>query len=465
MRSLLLLLSGVTLLTADVLTRVSKHADHFGAVSRQIWETPELGFAETKSSGLLQDALRSHGFAIQGGIAGMPTAFAASWGSGKPVIVLMGEFDALPGLSQKDIPIQEPLRMGAPGHGCGHNLLGAGSALAAVAVKEEMEARGFKGTIRYYGTPAEEGGGGKIYMIHRGLFSDVDVALYWHPNDTNTVNLRPYIANNGGKFRFYGLASHAMRADRGRSALDGVMIMLNALELLREHIPTETRVQYVITNGGKAANIVPDFAEVELVARGPDATVLKLVWERILKCAQAGALASETRFEFEQGVNYANLLPNDALADVLARAMQKAGGYEYSADERNFAATLQKTLGVTISVPGPETVITDKSQDPFPASGDIGDVSWIVPTAQVMASTYVPGVTSHTWQATACVGSSIGRKGMVVAARTLALAAIELFASPAQVQAAHESFAKRRAGRTWTTHIAPDSKPRLPLSK
>src|SRR5688572_23068946 len=169
MRSLLLLLSGVTLLTADVLSRVSKHADHFGAMSRQIWETPELGFAETKSSGLLQDALRSHGFAIQGGIAGMPTAFAASWGSGKPVIVLMGEFDALPGLSQKDIPIQEPLRMGAPGHGCGHNLLGAGSALAAVAVKEEMEARGFKGTIRYYGTPAEEDGGGKIYMIHRGL--------------------------------------------------------------------------------------------------------------------------------------------------------------------------------------------------------------------------------------------------------------------------------------------------------
>ena len=200
---LLLIVSAGGLAAADeVLARVSNHADRFGAVSRQIWETPELGFHETKSSGLLQQELRANGFTIQAGVAGMPTAFTASWGSGKPVIVLLGEFDALPGLSQKDVPTQEPVQAGAAGHGCGHNLLGAAAALAAVAVKEEMAARGLKGTIRYYGTPAEEGGGGKIYMIHAGLFRDVDTVLTWHPADENRVNLGSNLANNGGRFRF-----------------------------------------------------------------------------------------------------------------------------------------------------------------------------------------------------------------------------------------------------------------------
>ena len=327
MRWLLLLIFGVGRLAAadDVLLRVAAHSDRFGAISRQIWESPELGFHETMSSALLQKELHDAGFAVQAGVAAMPTAFTASWGSGKPVIVVLGEFDALPGLSQKDVPAQDPVQAGAPGHGCGHNLLGSGAALAAVAVKEELAARGLKGTIRYYGTPAEEGGGGKIYMIHAGLFGDVDAVLTWHPGDVNRVNLGSNLANNGGRFRFYGVASHAAAApERGRSALDGVMIMLNAVEFLREHVPQETRIHYIITNGGKAPNVVPDFAEVELIARNPDAVTLDGVWARILKCAQAGALASETRFEFAQGTNYANILPNDTLADVLARRHRKS---------------------------------------------------------------------------------------------------------------------------------------------
>jgi len=321
MRTALFLLNASLFAASDgVLARVDSHSARFGAISRQIWQTPELGFHETKSSDLLQQELRVNGFAIQANIAGMPTAFIASWGGGAPIIVLLGEFDALPGLSQKDVPVQEPVLAGAPGHGCGHNLLGAASALAAVAIREEMQARGLKGTIRHYGTPAEEGGGGKIYLLHAGFFRDVDAVLTWHPGDTNAVNLGSSLANNGGKFRFYGVASHAAAApDRGRSALDGVMIMLNAVEMLREHVPQETRSHYIITNGGSAPNIVPAFAEVSLIARSPDASVLNGVWERILKCAQAGALASETRMEFEQGTNYANVLPNDALAAVLAQ--------------------------------------------------------------------------------------------------------------------------------------------------
>ncbi len=464
MRSILLLACSAAGLFAadDVLTRVAAHADHFGAISRQIWETPELGFHENKSSSLLQQELKANGFAVKADVAGMPTAFTAEWGSGKPVIGIMGEFDALPGLSQKSEPMQAFVQEGAPGHGCGHNLLGSASALAVVAIKEEMQARGIKGTIRYYGTPAEEGGGGKIYMIHAGLMKDVDAMLEWHPGSTNSVNLGSMLANNGGLFRFYGVAAHAAAAPaRGRSALDGVMIMLHAVEMLREHVPQETRIHYVITNGGSAANIVPAFAEVNIIARHPDALILNGIWDRIVKCAQAGALASETRMEFEQGTNYANRLPNDALAEVLSRAMHKAGGYQYSAEEQAFADTLRKSLQDVAPGPGPETVNTDKSTSVGMASSDAGDVSWNVPTGGFNAATFVPGVAAHTWQAAACAGNSIGRKGMLVAARTLSLAAIDLFQNPAEVKAARESFEKRLAGRKWTTRIAPDSKPRL----
>jgi aminobenzoyl-glutamate utilization protein B len=459
----LLLATAAFLSAADndaVLARVAAHADRFGVVSREIWETPELGFHENKSSPLLQQELRANGFQVVAGVAGMPTAFTATFGNGKPVIALMGEFDALPGLSQKDVPMLAPAQAGAPGHGCGHNLLGSASALAAVAIKEEMQAKGLKGTLRYYGTPAEEGGGGKIYMLHAGLFRDVDAVLAWHPGDSNRVNMSSLLANNGGRFRFYGVASHAAAApDRGRSALDGVMIFLNSVEYLREHVPQETRIHYIITNGGSAPNIVPAFAEANLVARNPDAAVLAGIWERVMDCARAGALASGTRMEFEQGTNYSNVLPNDALTEVLGRAMQKAGGYEYTPGEKTFATELQKTLGGPVRSPGPEKVRTDMSEGTGSASSDSGDVSWVVPTAQFTAATFVPGVSAHTWQAAACAGTSIGRKGMVVAARTLAVAGVELFENPSKVKAAHDAFEKRLDGRKWSTRIAPDSKP------
>ncbi|MFN7993261.1 MAG: amidohydrolase [Bryobacteraceae bacterium] len=459
---LLLLTAGAAMGGDAVLDRVSAHAERMGALSRQIWESPELGFHETHSSGLLQQEFRANGFTVEAGVAGMPTAFTATWGEGKPVIGILGEFDALPGLSQSDIPRQEAVRAGAPGHGCGHNLLGTAAALAAIAIKEELAARKLPGTIRYYGTPAEEGGGGKIYLLHAGLFNDVDAVLTWHPGDVNSVNLGSSLANNGGKFRFYGVAAHAAAApERGRSALDGAMIMLNAVEMLREHVPEETRIHYIISNGGSAANVVPAFAEVTLIARSPDAGTLAAIWERIMKCAQAGALASETRFEFEQGTNYANILPNDTLSDVLGRAMRRAGGYDYSSEERRFAEEIGKTLGSAVHSPGPETVRVDRSEGHAPASTDVGDVSWVVPTSAFTAATFVAGVAPHTWQATACAGTSIGRKGMLVAARTLALGGMELFTDPGAVRGARDSFEKRRAGRSWTTHITAGSKPLL----
>ncbi|MDR3717816.1 MAG: amidohydrolase [Bryobacteraceae bacterium] len=462
MRLLILLLGLVAALPAQdgVLSRVSAHAARFGAISRQIWESPELGFHEVKSSALLRDELRTAGFTIHDGVAGMPTAFTAEWGTGKPVIAIIGEFDALPGLSQKDVPHAEPVTAGAPGHGCGHNLLGTASALAAVAVKEEMQARGLKGTVRFYGAPAEEGGGGKIYMLHAGLFRDADVALTWHPGDLNQVSLQSSLANNGAKFRFYGTAAHAAAApERGRSALDGAMVMLNAVEFLREHVPQETRIHYIISNGGSAPNIVPAFAEVTLIARNPDATTLNGIWERILKCAQAGALATETRVETVQGTNYANFLPNDTLSAVAARSMRKAGGYDYTPEERQFAEELQKTLPGAASRPGPNELSLEMSGGSWPASTDVGDVSWNVPAVNFYAATFVPGSVPHTWQSAACAGTSIGRKGMLVAARTLALSAIELLEKPQEIEAAKADFEKRKAGRSWVTRIGADAKP------
>ncbi len=465
MRSLFLLLGFLPLACgADdtVLARVAAHADRFGAISRQIWESPELGFHEQRSSALLRDELRANGFTIADAVAGMPTAFTASWGSGKPVIGILGEFDALPGLSQKDIPTQEPVVAGAPGHGCGHNLLGSGAALAAVAVKEEMQARGLKGTIRFYGTPAEEGGGGKIYMINAGLFRDVDVVLTWHPNDANRVNLHSYLANNGAKFKFYGIASHAASApEKGRSALDGALLMLHAVEILREHVPQETRMHYIISNGGSAPNIVPAFSEVTLQARHPDMTTLEGIWQRILKCAQAGALATDTRVEVEQSTNYSSTLPNDALCALVGRNMRKAGGYEYSAEERKFAEEIQKSLPGGKSLPGPNQVLADAEEGTDSASTDVGDVSWNVPTLSFVAATYVPGTAAHSWQATAQAGMSIGRKGMLVAARTLALSVVDLLQDAHAIDAARASFEQRKAGRTWTTHIVSGSKPPL----
>ncbi len=306
---------------------------------------PEVGYKETKSSALLRDELKAAGFRIDEGVAGMPTGFVATWGSGKPVIGIMGEFDALPGLSQETVPEQKARVSGAPGHGCGHNLLGVASLAAALAVKAQLESRKLPGTIRYYGTPAEEGGNGKVYMVRAGLFSDADVVLHWHPNDRNIALRGSTLAVISAKFRFKGIAAHAASApDRGRSALDAVMVMTHAVDLLREHIPQESRLHYIITKGGVAPNIVPESAEIYMYARHPKITVLDGIWERILKTAEAGALATGTTMEMELVGSTPEVLPNEAMTALFDKNLREVGGVTYTAEERAFAATLQKSF-------------------------------------------------------------------------------------------------------------------------
>lgn len=449
--------------SSSILARVDAHAARFGDVSRQIWEFAEPGFQETKSAALLVQELKQSGFRVREGVAEMPTAFVAEWGSGKPVIGIMGEYDSLPGLSQENEAEKKPRVAGGYGHGCGHNLLGSGAALAAVAVKETLEAAKIPGTIRYYGTPAEEGGDGKIYMIRAGLFSDADVILTWHPNDRNIATLQSTLALIGAKFRFHGTASHAAAApEKGRSALDAAMLMGHAVDMLREHIPQESRMHYVISHGGDAPNIVPAETELYLYARHPHMQVLDGIWSRVLKCADAGALATETTMTLQLVGSDYDILPNDALTSLIDRRLREVGGFAYTPEEQTFAEGIRKTVLTDSALPlGSQQTIRPMNEPVGIGSTDAGDVSWVVPMGWFMTATNVPGVSNHSWQATACTGGTIGRKAMVVAAKTLALSAIDLFTDPAQVKAARESFEKRRAGLEYKSRIPADMKPPL----
>ena len=449
---------------AEILKLVDASAPRYKEVSKEIWGFAELGYHENKSSTLLQTQLKDAGFTIQSGVADEPTAFIASYGSGSPVIAILGEYDALPGLSQKAIATREPVVNAAPGHGCGHNLLGSGAALAAVATKQFMAEHHLSGTLRYYGTPAEEGGSGKVYMVRAGLFKDVDVVLHWHPADNNSVNNGGMLAVTSAKFTFHGVASHAaMAPDRGRSALDAVMLMGSGLEFMREHIPSNARIHYVITKGGAAPNIVPDLAEMDLIARDPYMQVLDGIWARILKVAQGAALMTETTLEIRNVGSDANIIGNDALARVAQRNLEAVGGYQLDASQRIFAMEIQKTLtpGNAVSLDQTDVIQPLRPVDPNApaASTDVGDVSWNVPTIGFGAATFVPGVAPHTWQAAASAGTSIGQDGMVVASKALALTAVELFKDPALVTSAKVEFHRQLEGKTYESAIPLAQKP------
>jgi aminobenzoyl-glutamate utilization protein B len=444
-----------------LLAAMDARAEHFGGLARRIWEFSEVGYKETQSSAALREELRTAGFEIKEAVAEIPTAFVASWGSGKPVIGILAEFDALPGLSQQDVPEKKPRVEGGPGHGCGHNLLGVGATFAAIAVKDVLSEKKLGGTVRLYGTPAEEGGGGKVYMSRAGVFSDVDAVLTWHPGDRNQAGLSTTLANINAKFRFRGQASHAASApERGRSALDAVLLTAHGLELLREHIPSETRIHYVITKGGEAPNVVPDLAEVYVYARHSDMATLDGIWSRIVKCAEAGALATETRMEMELVNSVYNTLPNDALAALVDRNLRRVGGIQYTAEEQAFAEKLARSFPeAKDALPlGSQEQVKPPREDVSSSSTDVGDVSWQVPTSALTTATFVPGTPGHSWQSAACAGMTIGAKGMLVAAKTLALTAVDLFTDPAQVRAARQSFDKRRAGFEYRSRLPPGQK-------
>jgi len=453
----------------QIMTLVDKDASNLQRATLDIWKFAELGYLETQSSGLLQKQLKQVGFTVTAGVAGMPTGFIGSFKNGKgPVIGILAEFDALPGLSQKAF---SPVKMAEPGmaagHGCGHNVFGAASVAAAIAVKRWMVANKVEGEIRLYGTPAEEGGSAKAYFVRDGYFKDVDIALHWHPGNVNTASQAASMANISGKFHFYGRSAHAASAPwKGRSALDGVEALGAMVNLMREHVLPSTRIHYVITDGGKAPNVVPDFAEVYYYVRDVDADVVRSVMSRVQEAARGAALGTGTRVEWEQTGGVLSLLPNAALMKVMDRNLHLVGGVQYTAQERKFAAELARALE-----PGSPAIDTAQKVEDAKiiaggfASTDVADISWVTPTAGFSTAAFIPGSAGHSWQNVSAAGSSISVKAGVNAAKTLALTAAELFRSPDEIAAAKAELETKRGKDFVYKAMIGDRKPPLDYRK
>jgi aminobenzoyl-glutamate utilization protein B len=382
----------------------------------------------------------------------MPTSFIAEYGSGTPIIGLLAEYDALPDMSQKAIPVKETDPARTAGQACGHHLFGAGSLAAAVHIKNWLDETKTSGTIRLYGTPAEEGGGGKVYMVRAGLFNDVDAVLSWHPGDRNQASARSSLAAISARFRFKGAAAHAAAAPwRGRSALDGVEAMNYMVNLMREHVTPETRMHYAILNGAKAPNIVPAFAEVVYIVRHPDMRECKDLFQRVVQASTAAALGTDTQVSHEITTGYFNKLPNKALAELMYGNLKAVGGVSYTEEEKLFAVEIMKSYPSEKLSPEDANKIGKFEVIEVGKGGstDVGDISWVRPTTGLSAATWVPGTIAHSWQAVAAGGMSIGHKGMLVAAKTLTLTAIDLYNQPDKLVEAEKELQERR-GKDFT---------------
>ena len=442
---------------------VINHKKQFSDLAIEIWNHAEMGYQETKSSNLLAYELEKEGFTITKNVADIPTAFIAEYGSGGPVIGIIGEFDALPGLAQSNSPFKEVIDNGTgAGHACGHHLFGAASAWAAVAVKEWLEFNGIKGRVRFYGTPAEEGGSGKVYMVREGLFDDVDIVLHWHPDDINSANSRTSNSNKSAKFTFNGISSHAAGApEKGRSALDGVESMNMMVNMLREHIPQESRIHYVITKGGLAPNVVPDLAEVYYYVRHPEMRMVEELFNRVVKTAEGAAIGTDTKMTYEVMHGNYSLLPNDVIQKIMHKNLATFGGIKYSDKEIEYAKTIYKTfLEPTMEI-GSQEFVSDYTTSHSYGSTDVGDVSWVVPTAGIRIATWVPGTAAHSWQAVAAGGTSIGLKGAELAARTISATAVEIFTNPHIIQEAKQELESRVGASFEYKALLGDRKPPL----
>ena len=445
----------------DHLKSIDQKSNQYSEIALAIWNYAEMGYQEEQSSALLQKTLAKEGFTIKKGVAGIPTAFVAEYNNDGPVIAILGEYDALPGLSQKAVPYKESAGKRA-GHACGHHLFGTASAAAAISLKEYVEKNNIKGTIRFYGCPAEEGGSGKVYMTRAGLFNDVDIALHWHAGSGNSANPRPALANKSAKFRFYGRSAHAAGApEEGRSALDAVEALNYMTNLMREHMDTSARIHYVITRGGEAPNVVPDFAEVYYYSRHPKRDEVIKLFDRIVKAAEGAALGTGTTMDYEMIGGTHDLLYVPTLQKRVHANFTKIGGYEYNDEEMRFAKDIAKSLGKPLDLNYVKTVEPYTLGSKSGGSTDVGDVSYTVPTAGLRAATWVPGTPAHSWQAVAAGGTSLGAKGMMIAAKALALTGMQLLDDPAFIKKVQEEFVEIRGKDFQYIPLLGDREPAL----
>ena len=464
---------------------IDENKEHIIELSDRVWEYAELGLVEERSSKLLADELERHGFEAERGVAGMPTAFVATWSSGKgPTIGLMGEYDALPGLSNEKLPRKEPLKPGTPGHGCGHNIHGVTAVAAAIATRREMEETGIRGTLKMYGCPAEENYDAKVFMVRAGLFRGVDACLSHHPSSINTAGLSSSTAINSVKFHYYGKTSHAAGSpEQGRSALDAVELMNIGVNYLREHVIDKARIHYIIEEGGGQPNVVPDYARSWYYIRAPERDQVDQIYARILKIAEGAAMMTETNLKVEFLTGVYNTIPNKVLSGVVVSNMREVGAHDYTAQELAFAAEIAKSFPREQKVdnlrkskiPHPEkyldvNIVTD-ILDPWNegevsgGSTDVADVGWQTPTMEFSTAAFVLGAPGHSWQTVACSGTSLGHKSLIFAAKTMAGATIDLLTKPNLLAKAKEEYSKKMQGRTYRCAIPNDVEPPLSIAR
>ncbi|MDA1017416.1 MAG: amidohydrolase [Planctomycetota bacterium] len=441
------------------LDSIDKNKDLILDANRKIWEFAEVGLEEHKSSKLLVDQLKAAGFDVKTGVSDMPTAFVASYGSGRPIIGILAEYDALPGMSQKPTPIREPLQAGAAGHACAHSGLGSGSLGAVIAVKDAMQKHKFKGTIRLYGTPAEETVIGKIYMLLGGEFRDLDVCLHWHPSTRNEAWSGSSKAVLSVKFTFHGTAAHAAGSpESGRSALDAVELMNVGVNFMREHVKEDARFHYVITNGGGAPNVVPAKASVWYFIRADTHEDVEAYYKWIHDIARGAALMSRTKLELQIDTDCHELISNVPISELMHQNLTAVGAPKFTPEEQAFARRLQQPLieqfGTAFPLPIDDSVHTlAASTRPSKGSTDVGDISWFVPTGGIRTSCLVAKSPGHSWQNVSCINTTIGEKGILYGAKVLAVSAVELFQKPNLVAAAKADWQQRMKQRTYTTLV------------
>ncbi len=467
--------------TKDVaLDWISENSTRIIEISDKIWEYAELPLKEYKSSNLLMSELQKHGYKVTRGVADLPTAFIASYGEGEPVIGILGEYDALPGLSQKPIPRKEPLKNGAPGHGCGHNIHGTSGIAAAIAVKTAIE-KDAHGSVKFFGCPAEETVIGKVFMVQEGVFDNVDTVLSHHPGSMNAADLLSTNAMNSVKFHFKGIAAHAASSpDQGKSALDAVELMNTGVNFLREHVIQEARIHYVIEDGGKAPNIVPSRANSWYYIRAPERWQVESIYNKVLNIAKGADLMVGTTHEVQFITGTHNKLPNVKLSELVTENMRMIGAPEYSKEELDFAKKIADTIPLEEKKNAlkkkkilqweklVDVVIDTSIHEPWglgetlTASTDVGDVSWKTPTIEFWTATYPLGIPGHSWQKVAVSKTSLGHKSLIFAAKVLAGSAIDLLTNNTLLKEVHTAFLESKKNKIYKSPLPPDAKPPIP---
>jgi len=444
---------------------VETRAEELKAVNRSIWEFAEVGLQEHQSADLLVSKLNENGFKVTEGIADMPTAFVASYGSGRPVIGILAEYDALPGMSQKVEPVRTPLEKGAPGHACGHSGLGTGALGAALAVKTAMQKHELDGTIRLYGTPAEETAIGKVYMLLDGQFDDLDVCLHWHPSTRTGVWAGSSKALVSAKFTFDGVSAHASgNPEKGRSALDAVELMNTGVNFMREHVKEDARLHYVITDGGGAPNVVPPTATVWYFVRADIHEDVEYYFKWVNDIAEGAAKMTRTELSVQIDTDCHEIISNRPLSELLHKNLHEVGPPEFTDKERAFARRIQQPLVEEFGAKFPVAIASEiksleEAFEPSKGSTDVGDISWYVPTGGIRTTCMAAKSPGHSWQNVACIASTMGEKGIIYAAQVLAVSALDLFEQPELVQAAKADWKQRMKGREYTSLIPEGQKP------